>query len=450
MSIDHSEMKARVIGAGLAGCEAAWQLAQFGFKVQLFEMKPKRRSPAHHSDAFAELVCSNSLRSDQIENAVGLLKEEMRVLGSLIMRCADATRVPAGGALAVDRERFSETVTQSIKDHPCVEIIHEEVDVLPESGLTILATGPLTEGALYAHLMDRVGQQSLHFFDAAAPIIYSESIDRSVIFASSRYGKGGADYLNCPMNKEEYEQFHDALIQAQVAQVKDFDKGNVFEGCMPIEIMAQRGPDTIRFGPLKPVGLVDPRTGKTPYACVQLRQDNRSASMYNLVGFQTRLTYEAQKKVFRMIPGLQDAAFFRFGVMHRNSYICSPKVLSHHYAMKAFPHIYVAGQLNGVEGYVESAGSGLLAGIYAALKYKYDIYDLVLSDNTILGAMAAYVSDPAVADRFQPMNANFGIIAPFEKRIKNKKERYQLYAERSLMCVNQLNSTLSDLRANSI
>lgn len=435
-----------VIGAGLAGAEAAWQISQFGIPVRLFEMKPHKKSPAHHADTYAELVCSNSLRADQVTNGVGLLKHEMRLLDSLIIRCADATRVPAGGALAVDRDDFSNLVTQSIKDNNLITVINEEVKAIPDDGIVIVATGPLTDEDMYRSILNKVGDDALHFFDAAAPIIHSESIDRSVVFAASRYGKGGDDYLNSPMNKEEYDAFYYALIEAELADVKDFDKETVFEGCMPIETMAKRGYDTIRFGPLKPVGLLDPRSGEQPYACIQLRQDNHSASMYNIVGFQTRLKFKEQERVFRMIPGLQNAEFFRYGVMHRNTYLRSPKVLTERYNMITDSNVYLAGQITGVEGYVESAGSGLLAGIYAATQYLEAGELDAISDQTMLGAMASYISDPEVSKRFQPMNANFGVIPPMDRRIKNKKERYEAYAERALAQVSIFKENISRLQ----
>jgi len=434
-----------VIGAGLAGSEAAWQIAEAGLRVRLYEMKPLRKSPAHHSDNFAELVCSNSFRSDRIENAVGLLKEELRKMGSLIMSCADRTKVPAGGALAVDREDFSSLVTESIKNHPLIEIVSEEVSSIPSEGTVIIATGPLTDGELASSIMSILGNSEFHFFDAAAPIVLSNSIDRSIAFPMSRYGKGGDDYLNCPMNEEEYRLFYEALVTAELAEVANFDKETVFEGCMPIETMAKRGYDTIRFGPMKPVGLIDPRIGKEPYACVQLRQDDRLASMFNIVGFQTRLRITEQQRVFRMIPGLRDAEFCRYGVMHRNTFINSPQILDSHYSLKNDSRIYFAGQITGVEGYVESVGSGLLAGIYAAAAIKELSIENPLSDNTMIGAMAAYVSDPAVK-KFQPMNANFGIIAPLGRKFKSKPEKNLLYAERSQEEIDRFIPVISALR----
>ncbi|MBO4747143.1 MAG: methylenetetrahydrofolate--tRNA-(uracil(54)-C(5))-methyltransferase (FADH(2)-oxidizing) TrmFO, partial [Clostridiales bacterium] len=356
-----------IIGAGLAGSEAAYQASRLGVKVRLYEMKPVRKSPAHHTDGFAELVCSNSLRSNQLENGVGLLKEELRILGSLIMKSADKSQVPAGGALAVDREEFSGYITKTILEDPNIEVIYDEIHSIPDDGIVVIATGPLTDGDLYDSIMEKIGHQDMHFFDAAAPIVTEASIDRSICFAMSRYGKGGDDYLNCPMNEEEYRRFYEALTNAELADVKGFDKETVFEGCMPIETMAKRGYDTMRFGPLKPVGLIDPRTGEEPYACVQLRQDDRSASIYNIVGFQTRLKFPEQKRVFQMIPGMQNAEFSRYGVMHRNTYIESPKLLTSEYRMKDDPKVFFAGQITGVEGYIESTASGYLAGYYAAL-----------------------------------------------------------------------------------
>lgn len=437
-----SDTQVTVIGAGLAGCEAAWQLAQAGIQVNLFEMKPVRYSDAHHLPTFAELVCSNSLRSNQIENAVGLLKQEMRLLGSLIMDCADKTAVPAGGALAVDREEFSNLVTKQIQSHPLIHISYEEIKQVPQDGIVLIATGPLTDGDLFTDISNLLGDQTLHFFDAAAPIVFSESINRDIVFAMSRYGKGGDDYLNCPMNEEEYDLFWHALITAELAQVKDFDKETVFEGCMPIETMAKRGKDTMRYGPLKPVGLIDPRTGKEPYACVQLRQDDRAASMYNLVGFQTRLRFPDQERVFRMIPGLEQAEFARFGVMHRNTFLDSPRLLQHDYSMKSDPRIFFAGQMTGVEGYIESAASGLLAGLSCAARARGQSLTVDFSDDTMIGAMAMYISDQAVK-HFAPMNANFGLIRPLDKRVRGKKEKYLAYADRSLLRINAL---LEDLQ----
>ena len=421
-----------IIGAGLAGSEAAYQASRLGVKVRLYEMKPVRKSPAHHTDGFAELVCSNSLRSNQLENGVGLLKEELRILGSLIMESADKSQVPAGGALAVDREEFSGYITKKILDDPNIEVIYDEIHSIPEDGIVVIATGPLTDGDLYDSIMEKIGHQDMHFFDAAAPIVTEASIDRSICFAMSRYGKGGDDYLNCPMNEEEYRRFYDALVSAELADVKGFDKETVFEGCMPIETMAKRGYDTMRFGPLKPVGLIDPRTGEEPYACVQLRQDDRSASIYNIVGFQTRLKFPEQKRVFQMIPGLQNAEFARLGVMHRNTYIESPKLLDSTYRMKDDKNVYFAGQITGVEGYIESTASGYLAGYYAALSALGKESPVTFSAETMIGAMASYVSDPSVR-HFAPMNANFGIMH-LSANVK-KKDRKAAYAPQSLALI---------------
>lgn len=420
-------MTIRIIGAGLAGCEAAWQAANLGVSVQLYEQKPNKYSPAHKSEYFAELVCSNSLRADGIFNAVGLLKEEMRRLNSLIMQVADETKVPAGGALAVDREGFARQITERIKKHPLIEVIHEEVTEIPSEGITILATGPLTEGGLAEAIKKRTGDY-LHFFDAAAPIVTLESIDENKVYRAARYGKGGDDYINCPMNKEEYMAFYHELIHAETADVKEFEN-NVFEGCMPVEVMAKRGEQTLLFGMLKPVGLLDPQ-GKQPYAVVQLRQDNAAGTLYNMVGFQTHLKFGEQKRVFSMIPGLEHADFVRYGVMHRNTYINSPQILNHLYQCKEDKTLFFAGQITGVEGYVESASSGLVAGRNAALlaqNKEPQVFDI----QTATGALAAYVSNRAVSE-FQPMNINFGLLPPLEYRIKNKREKNEAIAARAL------------------
>lgn len=433
------EPEVTIIGAGLAGAEAAWQVARHGVHVRLYEMKPVRKSPAHHSEKFAELVCSNSLRSNQLENGVGLLKEELRILGSLIMESADKAQVPAGGALAVDREEFSGYITEKILNHPLIEVVYDEIKEIPNEGVVIIATGPLTDGDLYDNIMEKIGQKDMHFFDAAAPIVLESTIDRSICFAMSRYGKGGDDYLNCPMNEEEYRAFYEALVSAELADVKGFDKETVFEGCMPIETMAKRGYDTMRFGPLKPVGLIDPRTGKEPYACVQLRQDDRMASIYNIVGFQTRLKFPEQKRVFGMIPGLENAEFTRMGVMHRNTYIESPKLLQPTYQLREDPRVFFAGQITGVEGYIESTASGYLAGYYAASMLRKEIETVDFSAETMIGAMAAYISDPNVKN-FVPMNANFGLVAPLGYKVKGKKKEKNLaYAERAIaeVCKNK-------------
>jgi len=425
-----------VIGAGLAGCEAAWQIARQGIRVKLFEMKPNKKTPAHHSDDFAELVCSNSLRSDQLENAVGLLKEELRRLGSLIMSSADANRVPAGGALAVDRHGFSTTITEAICSEPLIEVIHEEITSVNHDVITIVATGPLTSDALAEHISEMLGISSLSFFDAAAPIVRLESINQEIVFRASRYGKGDADYINCPMSKEEYERFYDALIHAETAELKEVEDDRVFEGCMPIESMAKRGPETMRFGPLKPVGLIDPRTGREPYAVVQLRQDNAAGSLFNIVGFQTHLKWPEQKRVFSLIPGLEHAEFERYGVMHRNTFIHSPKLLDANYRMRSNPKLYFAGQMTGVEGYIESTASGYVAGINAARQLKGQA-PLIFPWNTAIGALAHYISNPAVT-KFQPMNVNFGIIEPLNARIRDKKEKYRRISQRALEAIDEM------------
>ncbi|MGI6621669.1 MAG: methylenetetrahydrofolate--tRNA-(uracil(54)-C(5))-methyltransferase (FADH(2)-oxidizing) TrmFO [Acetivibrionales bacterium] len=429
-----------VIGAGLAGCEAAWQIARQGIKVRLFEMKPHKKTPAHHSDTFAELVCSNSLRSDMLENASGLLKQELRLLGSLIMACADETRVPAGSALAVGRKEFSQAVTDRIKSNPLIEIIHDEVTSLSNNDITIVATGPLTSDKLANEISAVIGEESLYFFDAAAPIVRLDSIDMSIAFKASRYNKGEADYINCPMNKEEYEAFYEALINAETVQLKEFEDNKVFEGCMPIETMAKRGKDTIRFGPLKPVGLPDPETGKEYYAVVQLRQDDKAASLYNMVGFQTHLKWGEQKRVFSMIPGLKNAEFERYGVMHRNTFLNSPVLLDSVYRLKKQPNLFFAGQMTGVEGYIESASSGFVAGVNAARQFN-GLSDLIFPGNTAIGALARYISSPGTT-RFQPMNVNFGIIDSLDERIRNKKERYQAISKRALNTIENIRRSL--------
>lgn len=419
-----------VIGAGLAGCEAAYQIAKRGVKVRLYEMKPEKKSPAHKSDMFAELVCSNSLRSHQIFNAVGLLKEEMRRLDSLIMRAADATSVPAGASLAVDRDKFSRYITNEIKNNENIEVISQEITEIPD-GVTVVATGPLTSDALSEKIKALAGE-GLHFFDAAAPIVSSESIDRDITFEQSRYDKGEAAYINCPMTREEYEAFYNALTTADTAELHGFEKEpNVFEGCMPVEVMAKRGFETLLFGPMKPVGLTDPKTGREPYAAVQLRAENLEKTMYNIVGFQTHLTFGEQKRVFSMIPGLQNAEFLRYGVMHRNTYINSPGFLDETYMVKSKKGLFFAGQITGVEGYVESSASGLLCGISAARLVKGQ-ERFVFSDVSVIGSMAKYVSGYNGAD-FQPMNANFGIIAPPDRKVKGgKRGRYDYYATRAI------------------
>ncbi len=420
----------KIIGAGLAGCEAAWQAANMGICVKLCEMKPQKYSPAHKSPDFAELVCSNSLRADGIYNAVGLLKEEMRKLGSLIMECADTTKVPAGGALAVDRDAFAAMVTEKIKNHPNIEVVEEEVTEINTDEYTVIAAGPLASDKISEEISKLTGGEGLHFFDAAAPIVSFESIDMSKAFKAARYGKGGDDYINCPMNKEEYLAFYEALTSAEAAPVHEgVENPKVFEGCMPIEVMAARGVDTMRYGPLKPVGLTNPHDGTRPYAVVQLRQDNAAASMYNIVGFQTHLKFGEQKRVFGMIPGLENAEFVRFGVMHRNTYINSPKLLTNEYNMREYPKIYLAGQITGVEAYLESATSGLVAGLCAARR-MLDKGKKEFSAKTAIGALAEYVSNSGITD-FQPMNVNFGIMEDLGVRIKDKREKAEKYAERS-------------------
>ncbi len=425
-----------ICGAGLAGCEAAWQAARAGVRVRLSEMKPKAYTPAHHSPDFAELVCSNSLRSDQTTNAVGLLKEELRRMHSLILEAADATRVPAGSALAVDRSLFSGYITERIRSCPNIEVTEEEVTGTEPDTVTVIATGPLTSDRMADFISRELGCGSLHFFDAAAPIVDFSTVNMEVAYFASRYDKGEADYLNCPMTREQYDVFYKALIAAEEAVLKDFDRESqkelrVFEGCMPVEVMARRGYDTLRFGPLKPVGLRDPRTGEEAYAVVQLRKENREGSMFNLVGFQTHLTFPEQRRVFRLIPGLENAEFLRYGVMHRNTYLQSPGLLLPTYAMQTHPQIFFAGQMTGVEGYVESAGSGLVAGLNAVRTLRGEP-PLVFPEETMLGAMAAYVSQGGAGD-FTPMNANFGLLKPLGFRVRGgKAARYEKLAERAL------------------
>jgi len=418
-----------VVGAGLAGCEAAWQLARRDIGVILIDMKPEKRSPAHVRSDFAELVCSNSLRSDRLENAVGLLKAEMRLLDSVILQAADETRVEAGGALAVDRGAFSEAVTRKICDHPRIALEHREVTEIP-AGDVILATGPLTSDALAATIGETVSGEFLHFFDAAAPIVSFESIDFNRAFYASRYGKGTPDYINCGLNEAEYHAFYEALISAETAKLHGFETKQVFEGCMPIEIMAGRGVDTLRYGPLKPVGLDHPETGERYHAVVQLRRDNAQGSMYNLVGFQTHLTFGAQKRVFSMIPALHDAEFLRYGVMHRNTYLDSPRLLDRYYRLKAEPRIRFAGQITGVEGYVESAASGCLAGIELARARRGE-QAIDFPKTTAIGALALYISDDSVT-QFQPMNVNFGIIEPLGYRVRGKANKNAEISARAL------------------
>ncbi|MGM9551216.1 MAG: methylenetetrahydrofolate--tRNA-(uracil(54)-C(5))-methyltransferase (FADH(2)-oxidizing) TrmFO [Clostridia bacterium] len=422
----------KIIGGGLAGCEAAWQAARMGVKVELYEMKPVKFSPAHENSDLCELVCSNSLKGAGLDNACGLLKEEMRRFNSLIIECADKTKVPAGGALAVDREKFSALVTEKIKSHENIKVINSLVTDIDTENYTIVATGPLTDEALCDPIKKLTGAEYLSFYDAAAPVIETESIDFHKVYKSARYDKGTADYINCPMDKDEYLNFYNELINAERAPIhEDIDKPNVFEGCMPVEIMASRGVDTLRFGPLKPKGLPDPKTGKEPYAVVQLRQDNTPGTMFNMVGFQTNLKFGEQKRVFSMIPGLENANFLRLGVMHRNTYINSPRVLNATFAMKKYPKVYFAGQITGVEGYVESAASGMMAGINAA-RQILGKEEIILPTSTVTGALSNYITVGAVKGRFQPMNANFGIIEHHVGRIKNKKERYLEIAHEAL------------------
>ncbi len=435
-----------VIGGGLAGCEAAYQIAKRGIKVKLYEMKPIKYSPAHSNKDLAEIVCSNSLKSNLLTNACGLLKEELRRLDSLLIKCADETAVPAGQALAVDREKFSKLVTDKIKENSNIEIINQEVTKIPEDVITIIATGPLTSDELYKSISKLIGEEKLFFYDAAAPIIEKDSIDMNIAFWGDRYKeekqkeesieewkerlkKEEKNYINLPMNKEEYENFVNELINAEIVELHEFEKREIFEGCMPIEIMAKRGIDTLRFGPLKPVGFDDPRTARRPYAVVQLRQDNTEGTMFNMVGFQTNLKFGEQKRVFKLIPGLENAEFTKYGVMHRNTYINSTKLLNETYNFKKSPNIYFAGQITGVEGYVESISSGLVAGINAAHKLKQK-ETVTFTKETVIGALAKYIS--TTNEKFQPMNANFGILPELEEKIRDKKLRYQKMAERSL------------------
>lgn len=429
-------MSVSVIGAGLAGCEAAWQLASRGISVDLFEMKPQKFTPAHHYAGFAELVCSNSLKAARVESAAGLLKEEMRMLGSLTLESAAQCAVAAGGALAVDRIRFSDYITEKIRSHPMIFIHEKECAEIPD-GFCIVASGPLTSDALAQTIADRLHTKGLSFYDAAAPIVTAESIDTTVAFAASRYGRGEDDYYNCPMNKEEYERFYEALISAESAPLHAFDQGfSVYEGCMPVEVMARRGTDTIRFGPLKPVGLRDPRTGHRPWAVVQLRRENAEGTLYNLVGFQTNLKFSEQKRVFSMIPGLQNAEFARYGVMHRNTFLDSPRLLDSAFRLKAENRIFFAGQMTGVEGYMESAMSGILAGrnLSRILQGKAP---LRLPRETMCGALSAYISDSTVAD-FQPMGANMGILPAMDEHIRDKKQRYTALAQRALTALGKV------------
>lgn len=431
-------MKIHVIGAGLAGCEAAWQIANAGMPVILYEMKPVRYSPAHSKPEFAELVCSNSLKADRLDSAAGLLKEEMRRMGSLLVPCADRCRVPAGGALAVDRTLFSQMVTEKVKEHPLIEVCHEEICALPTDGMTIVATGPLTADR-FADEIARLCGGCLSFFDAAAPIVTAESLDPEYCFAASRYDKGGDDaYWNCPMNREEYEAFYEALITAERAPVHEFDVRNpkVYEGCMPIEVLAQRGKDTMRFGPLKPVGLTDPKTGHRPWAVVQLRRENQAGTLFNLVGFQTNLKFGEQKRVFQMIPGLHRAEFVRYGVMHRNTFLDSPKLLDADFGMRGRADLFFAGQITGVEGYMESAASGILAGRNVVRRVRGEP-SLILPPETMMGALSRHVAESTSKD-FQPMGANFGVLPSLQPHIRDKKERYAALAQRSLRLLTEI------------
>ena len=443
-------MPINVIGAGLAGCEAAMQIADRGIAVRLFEMKPQKRTPAHKTDLFGELVCSNSLKAMRVESAAGLLKEEMRRLDSFLMKCADQCRVPAGGALAVDRDIFAKLVTEGIENHPNITVVHEEITEIPEDEITIIATGPLTSDALAKEIEKRFGD-SLSFFDAAAPIVTAESIDMDYAFTASRYDRGGDDdYINCPMNKEEYEVFYNALVHAERAPLHDFDVNNpkVYEGCMPVEVLAQRGEGTLRFGPMKPVGLINPRTGHRAWALLQLRKENAAGTMYNLVGFQTNLKFPEQKRVFSLIPALHQAEFVRYGVMHRNTFLCSPKVLNADFSVKENNRLFFAGQITGVEGYMESAASGIMAGLNAARLYR-EQSTLVLPSCTMIGALSRYIADPTVK-KFQPMGANLGVLPELQNRPRDKKERAAAYAYRALESLDKfLKENIGDNHENN-
>ena len=434
----------QIYGAGLAGSEAAWQAVRQGVRVRLYEMKPEKKTPAHHTDGFAELVCSNSLRSAELTNGVGLLKEELRRMGSLIMEAADASRVAAGGALAVDRTKFSDYVTEKLRSHPLVEVISAEMTEIPEQEITVVATGPLTSDALAGTISRMTGGRSLYFYDAAAPIVDAESVDMTKAFFASRYGKGGADYINCPMTEAEYKAFYEALLSAEEAPLHDFEAGDrlkVFEGCMPVEVMARRGEDTLRYGPMKPVGIRHPETGEEYYAVVQLRRENDAGTMYNLVGFQTHLTWPEQRRVFSMIPGLERAEFLRYGVMHRNTFLCSPELLEADYSFRPNRRIYFAGQMTGVEGYIESAASGFVAGINAARQAR-GLEPFLFPEITMTGAMAHYVSH---GDKtlFQPMNANFGVMPPLGFKVKGgKRVRNEAMSQRALEEIGRIRETL--------
>ena len=428
-----------VLGAGLAGSECAWQLAKRGIKVRLYEMKPAKMTPAHTSEYFAELVCSNSLKAERLTSAAGLLKAEMQLFGSLCVESAYSCRVPAGGALAVDRELFSSFITKKIRENPLIEVVSGEAECIPDSSenICVVATGPLTSDSLAADISKHIGEKMLSFYDAAAPIVTGESVDPEYSFAAARYGRGDDDYINCPMNKEEYEAFYDALVSAERAPVHDFDVANpkVYEGCMPIEVLAQRGKDTMRYGPLKPVGLINPKTGHRPWAVAQLRRENREGTLYNLVGFQTNLKFGEQKRVFSMIPGLQHAEFMRYGVMHRNTFLNAPQVLNQDFSFKQNPNLFFAGQITGVEGYMESASSGILAGINAVNR-KHGASALILPKETMMGALSDHMAN-SVSKNFQPMGANFGVLPALSEHIKDKKERYAALAQRSLNLLEQ-------------
>ena len=434
----------QIYGAGLAGSEAAWQAVRQGVRVRLYEMKPEKKTPAHHTDGFAELVCSNSLRSAELTNGVGLLKEELRRMGSLIMEAADASRVAAGGALAVDRTKFSDYVTEKLRSHPLVEVISAEMTEIPEQEITVVATGPLTSDALAGTISRMTGGKSLYFYDAAAPIVDAESVDMTKAFFASRYGKGGADYINCPMTEAEYKAFYEALLSAEEAPLHDFEAGDrlkVFEGCMPVEVMARRGEDTLRYGPMKPVGIRHPDTDEEYYAVVQLRRENDAGTMYNLVGFQTHLTWPEQRRVFSMIPGQERAEFLRYGVMHRNTFLCSPELLEADYSFRPNRRIYFAGQMTGVEGYIESAASGFVAGINAARQAR-GLEPFLFPEITMTGAMAHYVSH---GDKtlFQPMNANFGVMPPLGFKVKGgKRVRNEAMSQRALEEIGRIRKTL--------
>lgn len=442
-------MTVNVIGAGLAGCEAAMQIANRGVKVRLYEMKPHKRTPAHQTDYFGELVCSNSLKAMRVESAAGLLKEEMRRLGSFLMQCAAQCQVPAGGALAVDRTVFAQLVTEGIEQHPNITVVHEEITDIPKDTVTVVATGPLTSDALAKRIEERFGD-SLSFFDAAAPIVTAESVDMDYAFTASRYDRGGDDdYINCPMNKAEYEVFYDALVHAERAPLHDFDVGNpkVYEGCMPVEVLAQRGENTLRFGPMKPVGLIDPRTGHRAWALLQLRRENAAGTLYNLVGFQTNLKFPEQKRVFSLIPALRNAEFVRYGVMHRNTFLCSPKILQADFSVKENGDLFFAGQITGVEGYMESAAAGIMAGLNAVRRMEGKP-TLVLPADTMIGALSRYIADPTVK-KFQPMGANLGILPALVERPRDKRERAAAYAQRALQSLDKfLSENIGDYYEN--